>query len=69
MLERFVEYLRKRCSMIQYCEYILDNLVNCGKDNVTKDDFKYRFETSNPPNKIFTPHEMWCYYLKRNLGY
>ena len=65
MLERFVEYLRKRAGMIQYCEYIFDSLVNYEKGNVTKDDFTSRFESSNPPNFIFTPQEMWCYFLKK----
>ena len=69
MLERFVEYLRKRVGMIQYCEYIFDNLVNYEKGNVTKDDFTTRFESSNPPNSIFTLQEMWCYLLKKNVGY
>ena len=53
--------------MIQYCEYIFDSLVKYEKGNVTKDDFTSRFETSNPPNFIFTPQEMWCYFLKKKL--
>ena len=52
--------------MIQYREYILDTLVNYDKGTVTKDDFVKMFETSSPPNRIFTSHEMLCYFLKKN---
>ena len=69
MLERFVEYLRKRVGMIRYCWHIFDSLDNIGKGGVAKDDFTTRFESSNPPNFIFTSQEMWCYLLKKHLGY
>ena len=69
MLERFVEYLRKRVGMIQYCWHIFDGLNSDGKGGVAMDDFTSRFETSNPPNSIFTSQEMWCYLIKKHLGY
>ena len=69
LLERFVVYLQNRNGILQYSEYILVTFVKYDKCTVTKDDFVKMFETSSPPNRIFTSHEMWCYLLKRNLGY
>ena len=69
LLERFKLYLQKRIAMLQYSEYILDILAKYDKDTVTKDDFVKMFETSSPPNRIFTSQEMWHYFLKRKLGY
>ena len=69
LLERFVEYLKKRNGMLQYSEYILDILAKYDKGIVTKEDFVKMFETSSLPNRIFTSQEMWHYYLKTNLRY
>merc|ERR1712082_289202 len=63
LLERFVEYLKKRNGMLQYSEYILDIFAKSDKGIVTKEDFVKIFETSSPPNRIFTSQEMWHYYL------
>ena len=68
LLERFVEYLWKRRAMIRYSDYIFDTLVKYEKGAVTKEDFIKMFETSSPPNRIFTSHEMWCYFIKK-IGY
>ena len=69
MLERFVEYLRKRGGMIQYSSHIFDGLNSDGKGGATMDDFTSRFKTSTPPNSIFTSQEMWDYLIKKRLGY
>ena len=69
MLERFVEYLRKRDSMIQYSSHIFDGLNSDGKGGVAMVDFTSRFKTSSPPNSIFTSQEMWGYLIKKHLGY
>ena len=69
MMERFVEYLQKRASMLIYSEYIMNTLVKKEKDHISLNDFMSLFETLSPPNRIFTANEMWRYFLKRNLGY
>ena len=69
LLERFVEYLQKRNSMFVYSEYIMDTLLRNGNESVSKNDYISMFETSSPPNSVFTSSEMWHYFLKRNLGY
>ena len=69
LLERFVEYLQKRGGMLIYSEYIMNTLVRNEKGCISKNDFISLFETSTPPNRIFTSNEMWYYFLKRNLGY
>ena len=69
MLERFVEYLRKRDGMIQYSSHIFDGLNSDGKGGVAMVDFTSRFKTSSPPNSIFTSQEMWGYLIKKHLGY
>ena len=69
MMERFVDYLQKRTSMLIYSEYIMNTLVKKEKDHISMNDFMSLFETLSPPNRIFTANEMWNYFLKRNLGY
>ena len=44
MLERFVEYLRKRVAMIQYSWHIFDGLNSDGKGGVAMVDFTSRFK-------------------------
>ena len=69
MMERFVDYLQKRASMLIYSEYIMNTLVKKEEDHISLNDFMSLFETLSPPNRIFTANEMWGYFLKKNLGY
>ena len=65
-LERFMKYILKKGEIVEYGDNILTSSA-IASSNISKQEFKNKFDSSHPPNTMLNAYEVWSILKKKYL--
>ena len=66
MLQRFMKYILKKDGIVEYGDNILTSSA-IASSNISKQEFKNKFDSSHLPNTMLNAYEVWSIRKKKYL--
>ena len=62
-----MKYILKKTEIVEYGDNILTSFV-ITSSNISKQEFKNKFDSTNPPNTMLNAYEVWSILKKKYLN-